>query len=217
MSLDPIGFAAGDTNLYRYVGNKPTMATDPSGLWEEPSKSQQPFYLFPWSEFPGHVPGDGVVNGLLIEGPDGEGQRAFQSWVVNDPARARRFFDKFESQWGDLIRHASKANDTPEGVAMAFVFSEIVNFRWNDYHDFGKTRGPGQLSNASIEYYGTRQRWEERPNGIETDRGQIFVSQVRSLESLGQLHVPNYAKRSDEVYLIQQMRRNTSNIGRTIN
>jgi RHS repeat-associated protein len=205
ISQDPIGFAAGDANLYRYVGNKPTMATDPSGLWEEPSKSQQPFYLFPWSEFPGHVPGDGVVNGLLIEGPDGEGQRAFQSWVVNDPARARRFFDKFESQWGDLIRHASKANDTPEGVAMAFVFSEIVNFRWNDYHDFGKTRGPGQLSNASIEYYGTRQRWEERPNGIETDRGQIFVSQVRSLASLGQLHVPNYAKRSDEVYLIQQM------------
>lgn len=28
----PLGFAAGDANLYRYVGNNPTNATDPSGL-----------------------------------------------------------------------------------------------------------------------------------------------------------------------------------------
>ena len=32
ISLDPSGFAAGDTNLYRYVGNSPANATDPSGL-----------------------------------------------------------------------------------------------------------------------------------------------------------------------------------------
>jgi len=38
ISQDPIGFAAGDANLYRYVGNSPTIATDPSGLetwWEK--------------------------------------------------------------------------------------------------------------------------------------------------------------------------------------
>jgi hypothetical protein len=32
----PLGFQAGDTNLYRYVGNDPTNATDPSGLAENP-------------------------------------------------------------------------------------------------------------------------------------------------------------------------------------
>lgn len=32
ISEDPIGFAAGDANLSRYVGNGPTNATDPSGL-----------------------------------------------------------------------------------------------------------------------------------------------------------------------------------------
>jgi RHS repeat-associated protein len=32
MSNDPSGFTAGDTNLYRYCGNSPTSATDPSGL-----------------------------------------------------------------------------------------------------------------------------------------------------------------------------------------
>ena len=32
MGQDPLGFAAGDSNLYRYVHNQPTDATDPSGL-----------------------------------------------------------------------------------------------------------------------------------------------------------------------------------------
>jgi len=31
ISQDPEGFAAGDTDLYRYVGNAPTLATDPTG------------------------------------------------------------------------------------------------------------------------------------------------------------------------------------------
>ena len=31
MSQDPMGFDAGDTNLYRYVGNSPVGAADPSG------------------------------------------------------------------------------------------------------------------------------------------------------------------------------------------
>ena len=33
ISVDPMGFGAGDTNLYRYVGNSSTMATDPTGMW----------------------------------------------------------------------------------------------------------------------------------------------------------------------------------------
>jgi RHS repeat-associated protein len=32
MSQDPEGFSAGDSNLYRYVNNSPTNATDPSGM-----------------------------------------------------------------------------------------------------------------------------------------------------------------------------------------
>ncbi|NJN23214.1 MAG: RHS repeat-associated core domain-containing protein [Acaryochloridaceae cyanobacterium RL_2_7] len=34
ISEDPIGFNAGDTNLYRYVGNSPQNYTDPSGLFK---------------------------------------------------------------------------------------------------------------------------------------------------------------------------------------
>jgi RHS repeat-associated protein len=32
LSEDPIGFAAGDANLYRYVGNQPTIYVDPYGF-----------------------------------------------------------------------------------------------------------------------------------------------------------------------------------------
>ena len=38
---DLIGFGGGDENLYRYVGNSPTNATDPSGLAEDPSSLVQ--------------------------------------------------------------------------------------------------------------------------------------------------------------------------------
>jgi RHS repeat-associated protein len=34
ISQDPTGFAAGDSNLYRFVGNHPTYSTDPTGLFE---------------------------------------------------------------------------------------------------------------------------------------------------------------------------------------
>ena len=34
INLDPIGFTAGDTNTNRYVGNRVTIATDPTGLRE---------------------------------------------------------------------------------------------------------------------------------------------------------------------------------------
>jgi RHS repeat-associated protein len=33
MVRDPLGFAAGDVNLYRYVGNNPTRFKDPFGFW----------------------------------------------------------------------------------------------------------------------------------------------------------------------------------------
>ena len=42
---NPVGFEAGDTNLFRYVGNSPPNATDPSGLesrayWEQKAKDK---------------------------------------------------------------------------------------------------------------------------------------------------------------------------------
>jgi len=44
LSEDPLGFAAGDANLYRYVGNEPTTLTDPTGLLaEDPGPGGSPW------------------------------------------------------------------------------------------------------------------------------------------------------------------------------
>jgi len=45
LSEDPIGFAAGDANLSRYVSNQPKIKTDPSGML--PPFNNDPFDLFP--------------------------------------------------------------------------------------------------------------------------------------------------------------------------
>jgi hypothetical protein len=50
-SQDPEGFLAGDADLYRYVGNSPTNATDPSGLEEIPKYTDAP--IGGWREVPG--------------------------------------------------------------------------------------------------------------------------------------------------------------------
>ncbi|WP_074307246.1 RHS repeat-associated core domain-containing protein [Singulisphaera sp. GP187] len=47
---DPIGFAAGDANLYRYVGNGPTGKVDPSGLADFHLGGQG--YVWPWNWTP---------------------------------------------------------------------------------------------------------------------------------------------------------------------
>jgi hypothetical protein len=44
---DPIAFEGGDVNLYRYVGNSPANATDPTGLAEEPVQGMTPSHNRP--------------------------------------------------------------------------------------------------------------------------------------------------------------------------
>ncbi len=42
MTMDPIGYEAGDENLYRYVGNDPVNGLDPSGLHRERESAPPP-------------------------------------------------------------------------------------------------------------------------------------------------------------------------------
>jgi RHS repeat-associated protein len=78
MSEDPVGFEAGDANLYRYVGNSPTNYNDPEGFyaWWPPSK------WWPWGpkseggagewadDMKPHV-GDGAMEAIKIPVPVG--------------------------------------------------------------------------------------------------------------------------------------------------
>lgn len=49
MSEDPMGFAAGDSNLNRYVGNNPTNGVDPSGLLEPGTLEVRDGQIWMWN------------------------------------------------------------------------------------------------------------------------------------------------------------------------
>jgi RHS repeat-associated protein len=72
ISQDPTGFASGDTDLYRYVDNQPTVATDPDGLQVPPQRQQ----LRPYSDPGGQRVGIDPVGGGGVApapGPGGGG------------------------------------------------------------------------------------------------------------------------------------------------
>ncbi|MDA0284252.1 MAG: hypothetical protein O3B86_12955, partial [Planctomycetota bacterium] len=77
----PLGFEAGDTNLFRYVGNSPTIATDPSGLAEIPLVH---------ATTPAAAPGvietglqAGLDGGIWLATPDGAGGGASEAASVH--------------------------------------------------------------------------------------------------------------------------------------
>lgn len=55
IATDPLGFKAGDTNLYRYVGNAPQDRTDPSGLFGQAIGAPSPRPNTSLPHFPGEV------------------------------------------------------------------------------------------------------------------------------------------------------------------
>ena len=60
LGQDPLGFGAGDVNLYRYVDNGPTGATDPSGMWNPFRVKQDPTR----KRRPGLVTGADILNDM---------------------------------------------------------------------------------------------------------------------------------------------------------
>jgi RHS repeat-associated protein len=57
LSQDPSGFGGGDVNIYRYVGNSPANAMDPSGLWQ----SNTNVFWQPTNTFSPGASGNGFV------------------------------------------------------------------------------------------------------------------------------------------------------------
>ncbi len=69
LSQDPIGFAGGDANLYRYVGNHPTMSVDPNGLQEPQGQLIPPDQTVVPHRWPNAKPHSDPEYGFLYTGP----------------------------------------------------------------------------------------------------------------------------------------------------
>jgi hypothetical protein len=83
MSLDPIGFDAGDPNLYRYVGNNPTNGVDPSGLEEKNVVKPvvEGIFLLPFLAAKAVAPAE---TGQFIQGFEDRTRGALQLFPVAD-------------------------------------------------------------------------------------------------------------------------------------
>ncbi|MHB0961179.1 MAG: RHS repeat domain-containing protein [Pirellulaceae bacterium] len=101
LSQDPIGFAAGDVNLYQYVGNGPTYAEDPSGLVI--------------------VAIDGTGSGPFAETPD----------VINqDTGRYRSHVRNFWREYARVYNEGSFYFDGPDedvGLSTRSIFRKALN------------------------------------------------------------------------------------------
>jgi RHS repeat-associated protein len=71
-SVDPKGFAAGDTNLYRFVGDDPTSGIDPTGLTKAPTLSTAPTPVW-WVSIGGTLSygGGGGTSWILVQDANG--------------------------------------------------------------------------------------------------------------------------------------------------
>jgi RHS repeat-associated protein len=122
ISQDPLGFDAGDSNLYRYVNNRPTVETDPSGeellAWDDYTKDQ---YL------------DYFKNRLKVPGIDAV-QAASGRWLftynIND-------VDAIKHIVNDLPADSSYRRDLNAMISEG-PNQQNIEVRWH-YNDDGKT------------------------------------------------------------------------------
>ncbi len=99
LSQDPIGFEAGDSNLYRYVNNQPVMMTDPSGfVWSRPNRQQK-------IPFAHTVPGDpkkDTIATLATSWDVGLDVSDYKSWLtVTELAKGKSNIVDVKWQKGD--------------------------------------------------------------------------------------------------------------------
>ena len=130
LSQDPIGFAAGDENLYRNVNNSPTNATDPSGLFE----------------IGGLTPGQwGWAGGVLLYEWGANGYRAGRSLVTGEAGhnmgeRAVQLsqnesgdsFDGNADDWGRFSMNMAQEITGANAIAEAAVGVDAAKYQTLD-------------------------------------------------------------------------------------
>ena len=171
ISEDPIGFAAGDANTRRYVGNSPTNATDPSGLYE----------YTPGKRFKhGQVSADGKLfvldvgirdktGKLRTDVPIKNGEVDFSPW-------ARKQFEMAIS--GEHSADASMASRIYKGKRSSEVFH-------HDYHSFKvkKTKNGKPVPTAKMQVV-PKDLNTRVPHAGSAARARTFVDQVASTQKI---------------------------------
>ena len=118
---DPSGFAGGDGNLYRYVGNNPANGTDPTGLFDLPIVLPRPIYPTepyplpprpngPFLPRPIYVNPNSAINAGITFHPSTNGQGPRSTYTVshmsvsNNPTSMMRAHQLVLQMGGEALR-----------------------------------------------------------------------------------------------------------------
>ena len=126
---DPLGFAAGDANLYRYVGNDPVDKSDPSGLFEQPS----PGYTYP--------------DYKLIPIPPTPDQQRLQNLVSGNP--------QLEKELELILKQIAETHVVPNTPVLSYFIPEVFGshcMRYGEklYNKLSKLQNEKQITAIQI-------------------------------------------------------------------
>ncbi len=106
---DPIGFSAGDTNLYLYVGSSPLRFSDPTGHWSTEAHEYFLNQAFRETVDPSVlrliVGGSASVDAVILQFPRYAPLHAMTSDVYPTPAEARKAMCRFTHENLDAFRY----------------------------------------------------------------------------------------------------------------
>ncbi len=112
ISQDPMGFDAGDSNLYRYVNNRLTIATDPSGDWS----------IVSWMNRTLFGSDDAVVNSGIVFGGGIPGYQPPAGLVQKGNAVAGPVVQLYKEEFEDLPAY----KQTPNAIGNPGAAGSIV-------------------------------------------------------------------------------------------
>ncbi|REJ91435.1 MAG: RHS repeat-associated core domain-containing protein [Planctomycetota bacterium] len=123
LSRDPLGFAAGDYNLYRYVGNRVVIAIDPSGLQDSGNSQLDEL---------------GFDDGSIIDDSP-------RSWDPQKPPRLKPFGVISREMWNTRLRqirsqHEGYAYGSITGI-LQFIDRLTADVTPHLYFDIGGAKG----------------------------------------------------------------------------
>ena len=115
---------------------------------------------------------------------DGKGSAALQytSWSKD---RQISFRDAFAKAWDGELSASAQHNNIPKNLLLNVIMAELIDFHWNDFRNFGASKGPGQLTQGVIDAYNLTganayHTWYSTANSIEMTAQRID----RQLEEL---------------------------------
>ena len=165
LTVDPIGFAAGDANLYRYVLNRPTGLIDPTGMTAEPGGL--PDFAGTTAATIGQA-AVGVVAGAAQAVATTVTGIADLAWFAFDAAvfAGNAALYKVTKDLGELT-----GSETLKGLSQGFHAESLgkLNGAFVDcgdpFMDFA--RGIGRTTRAISPIKGLTQRWNEQVDDLK--------------------------------------------------